>query len=97
MHCNIGSAYQCLNNSNAALEHFQLSLKILEKTLPSEHPAIATILKNIGIIYENRDEFDEAQRYFERSAIIRRLALPYRHPDRIQIENDLQRVRSLID
>ncbi|CAF1387930.1 unnamed protein product [Rotaria sordida] len=52
-----------------------------EKTLPPNHPALASSYNNIGAVYRNMGEYSKALSSFERSLEIQKIALPANHPD----------------
>ncbi len=58
------------------------------------HPEIARTFRNMGLIRENNDDFEEALSFFEKSAIIRRQILLPSHPEVIKIGQDIQDVLS---
>jgi tetratricopeptide (TPR) repeat protein len=74
------------------LEHYNRSLKIYQKCLPSEHPDIAMTLNNIGSVYEDKNEYQQAFFYFQLAADIYRHLLPSTHPYVIQLEQSIKRV-----
>ncbi|CAF4348036.1 unnamed protein product, partial [Rotaria sp. Silwood2] len=70
-----------------------MSLEILQKSLPCQHPLIAMALKNMGIAYENKGELQQALVHFEKANAIHRQVLPSTHPDIRLIEEDMQRIK----
>ena len=75
-----------------ALEHFQKSLEIYSKSLPSRHLNIAMTLANIGFIYEKKNDFEQALSYYEKAAIIYHQLFTSIHPDVVEIEDRIHRV-----
>jgi tetratricopeptide (TPR) repeat protein len=67
---NIATACLSLHNSDLALEHFNKALKICQKSLASQHPDLATIYNNMGGIYAEKRDFQQALSYFEMAANI---------------------------
>ncbi|CAF1007421.1 unnamed protein product [Adineta steineri] len=53
---------------------------ILLKSLPHDHPDIAAVYNNIGIIHERRKEFNLALKNYEIAYKMRRKQLPANHP-----------------
>jgi tetratricopeptide (TPR) repeat protein len=89
---NIGCIDGCLNHLEDALKHYNLSLKIYQKSLPSNHAANAKTLENIGLVHFLKNEQHESLSYYEKAAVIYRHALPSTHPKLIKIEKDIQNV-----
>jgi len=81
VHNNIGNTHVYLGHHDLPLEHHNLGLQINEKSLPSQYPLIASTLKNIGVIYEEKDDFQQALSYYKKAATIYRHSLPLTHPD----------------
>lgn len=55
---NIGNIYYHRDHHyHLALEHLNLSLKISKKSLSLQHPDTASIPENIGLVYEDKCEF----------------------------------------
>ncbi|CAF1342469.1 unnamed protein product [Rotaria sordida] len=55
--------------------------RLWQKTLPPNHPDLATSYNGIGAVYDNMGEYSEALSSYERSLEIRKIALPPNHPD----------------
>ncbi|CAF1376060.1 unnamed protein product [Adineta steineri] len=64
-----------------AIWYYEKGLKIYEKTLPSNHPDLATSYNNIGDVYNHMGEYSKALSFFEKALEIRQKTLPYNHPD----------------
>ena len=64
-----------------ALSSYERSLEIRKKSLPANHPDLATSYNNIGGVYEHMGEFSTALSSYERSLEIRKKSLPANHPD----------------
>ncbi|CAF1470670.1 unnamed protein product, partial [Rotaria sp. Silwood1] len=54
---------------------------IKKKTLPPNHPDLASSYLNIGSVYYSMGEYSKALSSYERSLEIRKIALPPNHPD----------------
>ena len=63
-----------------ALSYYEQALETLQKTLPANHPSLATSYNNIGVVYKNMGEHSKALSYFERALDIRQRSLPPNHP-----------------
>ncbi|CAF1294873.1 unnamed protein product [Didymodactylos carnosus] len=51
-----------------------------EKCLPSDHPDTASSLNNIGLVYDNKGEYDRALDYYLKCLKIQEECLPCHHP-----------------
>ncbi|CAF4944605.1 unnamed protein product [Rotaria sp. Silwood1] len=79
-HC-LGMIKDDLGQYNEAIEFYQKSLDIKEKTLPPNHPDWAQSYNNIGLVYYNMGEYSKALSSYERALEIWKIALPPNHPD----------------
>jgi tetratricopeptide (TPR) repeat protein len=61
---------------NKALEYFEKSLNVCQKTLPENHLLTTLSLNNIGSIYYNKNEYDKALEYYSKSFNIYKSILP---------------------
>jgi tetratricopeptide (TPR) repeat protein len=64
-----------------AITYYEKSLKIRQKTLPANHPDLASSYNNIGTVYKNMGEYSKALSYYEKALEIRQKTLPANHPD----------------
>ncbi|CAF3884087.1 unnamed protein product [Rotaria sordida] len=78
-HC-LGMITSDLGQYNEAIEFYQKSLDIKEKTLPPNHLHLASSYNNIGMVYYNMGEYSKALSSYERSLEICKIALPPNHP-----------------
>lgn len=51
------------------------------KALDANHPDVARIYNNIGVVYKDKGDFDKALDYYQRSLSIRLKSLGANHPD----------------
>jgi tetratricopeptide (TPR) repeat protein len=65
------------------------ALAIREKTLPSEHPELATTLNNLASVYAHRGSYAEAESLHRRALAIKERALGPDHPDVAAALNNL--------
>jgi tetratricopeptide (TPR) repeat protein len=63
-----------------AIAYYEKSLKICQKTLPANHPNLATSYNNIGGVYDNMGEYSKALSYYEKALEIKQKTLPTNHP-----------------
>ncbi|CAF0915527.1 unnamed protein product [Adineta steineri] len=74
----------CVKNSQGdyekAIWYYEQGLEICQKTLPSNHPDLATSYNNIGSVYHNMGEHSKALSYYEKALEIEEKTLPSNHP-----------------
>ncbi len=63
-----------------AITYYEESLKIKQKSLPANHPLLATSYNNIGGVYDNMGEYSKALSYYEKALEISKKTLPANHP-----------------
>jgi tetratricopeptide (TPR) repeat protein len=63
-----------------AVTYCEKSLKIQQKSLPANHPLLATSYNNIGEVYRNMGEYSKALSYYEKAHQIFEKTLPANHP-----------------
>ncbi|CAF0890568.1 unnamed protein product [Adineta ricciae] len=63
-----------------AIEYYEKALEIREKSLPSNHPSLATSYNNIGLVYDNMGEYSKALSFYEKALEIKEKSLPSNHP-----------------
>lgn len=64
---NIGSIYDLLGNKREARQYYLEALRLAE---PLEHPDLAAICGNLGLIYEDLEEHQKALNYHQQSLAI---------------------------
>ena len=77
------------------------SLEITEKTLRPDHPQLAKVLNNLGVLYESIGAYEKAEPMYLRSLEIQRKILDPEHPDTYLVlgllyeaEGDIERATS---
>ena len=68
---------------------FKRALAIYEKALGPEHPAVATVLNNLGQVAKVQGRYAEAEPLIKRSLAIREKVLGPDHPDVARSLNNL--------
>ena len=76
----MGAVYNGTSEYSNALEYYDKSHKIREKSLSLNHPDLAISYSNIGQVYENMGEYSKSLKFYEKSHIILEKALPPNHP-----------------
>jgi tetratricopeptide (TPR) repeat protein len=77
---NLGWIKNDQGNYTEAIKYYEKSLEIREKTLPANHPHLATSYNNIGAVYVNMGEYSRALSYYEKALEIKQKTLPANHP-----------------
>jgi tetratricopeptide (TPR) repeat protein len=72
--------YDKMGEYSKALSYYEKALEIRQKTLPANHPSLATSYNNIGLVYDNMGEYSKALSYYERALGIFQRSLPPNHP-----------------
>ena len=73
---------------------FKRALAIYEKAAGPEHPAVATLLNNIGQVDKVQGRYAEAEPLIKRSLMIREKVLGRDHPDVARSLNNLADLRT---
>ena len=63
-----------------ALSYFEKCLDMEKKTLPANHPSLATSYNSIGSVYSNMGEYSKALTYYEKCLDMEKKTLPANHP-----------------
>ncbi len=75
-----------------AITDYEKSLEIRQKTLPPNHPNLATSYNNIGRVYDDMGEYSKALSYYEKALEIKQKTLPPNHPNLATSYNNIGRV-----
>ncbi len=84
-----GSVLWAARRHDEALARYQLALPLLEKEWGPQHPEVAGVLNNIGLLLLELDRPDVALDYIRRSLAIRETALGSQHPEVGKMLNNL--------
>jgi tetratricopeptide (TPR) repeat protein len=63
-----------------ALSMHEKAIDIRQRTLPPNHPYLATSYDNTGKVYEKMGEYSKALSFYERAVDIGEFSLPESHP-----------------
>jgi tetratricopeptide (TPR) repeat protein len=92
---NVDSMHWYLDQSDLAFEHYNIALKIQQKSFPPQHhPDIALTLNNMSFIYEEKGDLQQALSHFEKVTTIFHHTLHSIHASIIQVEWIIQRASS---
>jgi tetratricopeptide (TPR) repeat protein len=58
------------------------------------HLDVAMVLRNVGLVYQSKGEFQQALLYLKKALTIYRYSLSETHPNIIQIEQIIHRISS---
>lgn len=93
-HNNIGVVYHRLGHFDLAYEHYKIALQINRKSLPPHHCDISIVVRNIALLRESQGNLEQALIEFEQEANRRRQYFQYNHTNTIEIEEDIERIKS---
>ncbi|CAF1026078.1 unnamed protein product [Adineta steineri] len=77
-----------------AISYHKRRLEIQQKTLPSDHPDLATSYNNIGLVYHKMGEYLEALSFYEKDLEICQKNLP---PDHLDLAASYSNIGSVYD
>jgi len=78
------------------MKHYILSLGNKNKYLSSKHPSIAMTSENLELIYENKNDFHQAYKYYKQAGNIYQRTLSSTYLDVIQIKDNILRISSYL-
>ncbi|CAF0790757.1 unnamed protein product [Adineta steineri] len=76
----LGFVHSNQGDYEKAFWYYKQALEIYQKTLPANHPYLATSYNNIGSVYKNMGEYSKALSYYEKALEIQQKTLPSNHP-----------------
>jgi len=76
----LGLIKGCQGKYAEAIEFYEKTFEIRQKTLPANHPDLATSYSNIDFVYEEMGEYSKALLYYEKDIEIYQKTLPANHP-----------------
>ena len=77
----LGSVKIHQDDYEKALWYYEKALEIWQKTLPPNHPLLATSYNNIGGVYRYMGKYSKALSFYEKALEIWQKTLPPNHPD----------------
>ena len=77
----LATAKQNQGEYKEAVEYFEKSIQIDERTFDKNDPNLSASYNNIASVYNRRGEYSKALEYYEKSIEIKKIALPKDHPD----------------
>jgi tetratricopeptide (TPR) repeat protein len=69
-----------MDKYSEALSMYEKAIDIRQRTLPPNHPYLATSYDNIGKVYEKMGEYSKALSFYQRAVDIGECSLPGSHP-----------------
>ncbi|CAF1107363.1 unnamed protein product [Adineta steineri] len=85
----LGAVHWNQGDYEKAIWYYEQGLEIEQKTLPSNHPSLATSYNNIGKVYDNMGEYSKALSFYAKALKIRQNTLASDHPDFAQSYNNI--------
>ena len=83
--CHYNNQLGCVKDAQGdykgALSYYEKYLDIEKKSLPANHPDLATSYNNIGMVYQSMGEYSKALSHLEKCLDIEKKSLPANHPD----------------
>ncbi|CAF4649535.1 unnamed protein product, partial [Rotaria magnacalcarata] len=70
-----------MGNYSTAFSYYEKTLAIRKQYLSSDHPDMAAIYNNIGLIYNKLDNSSTYLTFLQRALKILEKTLPFNHPD----------------
>jgi len=61
----MGLLYADIDDADTAAELLKEAFRIRQKALGADHPAVASIMNNLGTIYHDQGLYDDAERFYE--------------------------------
>ncbi|CAF1372347.1 unnamed protein product [Adineta steineri] len=85
----LGFVHSDLGDYGKAIWYFEQRLEIGQKTLPSNHPLLASSYGNIGSVYGTMGEYSKALSYYEKTLKIQQKTRSSNHPSLATLYNNI--------
>ncbi|CAF1198520.1 unnamed protein product [Adineta steineri] len=76
----LGLVHANQGDNEKAIWYYEQKLEIQQKTIPSNHPSLATSYNNIGGVFGSMGEYSKALSFYEKALEIRQKTLPSDQP-----------------
>ena len=86
--------YSEMGDYSKSLSFYQKAFHIRRKTLPANHPSMATLYNNIGSLYLHMGEHSKALSFYQKALDIHQKILPANHPSMATSYNNIGGVYS---
>jgi tetratricopeptide (TPR) repeat protein len=96
IYCLLGWIKYDLGENEEAIKFYEKSIGIFKKTLPPNHPDLATAYNTIGMVYENTGDYLKAISSQENALAIQQRVLPSNHRDLAISYNNIGNVYSKV-
>jgi tetratricopeptide (TPR) repeat protein len=93
----LGYSYSCLGKHLLGLRYSLKALHFRKRIGPSNHPHIGGTLEVLARVYSNMGCPNRAMHYLKRAQRIFKKNLPHQHPERIDIRNQIKRLKNKIN
>ena len=77
---NLGLIHSDRGDYQKAIQFYTRAIEIEQKTLPANHPSLATSYSNMAGVYGHMGEYSKALSLYEKAVEILQIALPANHP-----------------
>ena len=90
----LGSIKSEQGDYKEGLRFYDRALEIWQKSLPANHPSLATTYNNIGSAYDYMGEYSRALSFYERALEIWQKSLPLNHPNLKTVLRSMELLKS---
>ncbi|CAF0998973.1 unnamed protein product [Adineta steineri] len=95
--CSIGNIHLLLDQLDLALECYYSALEIYKKSCSDQHSDIAIVLENLGLVYEQKGDWQHGLAYFQKAKNIYINMSLHQHPTMKKIEDGIIRISSKLN
>ncbi|MGN0187294.1 MAG: tetratricopeptide repeat protein, partial [Paludibacteraceae bacterium] len=78
--CSLGTTSYSQGEYNNAIDYISLAADLQKKVNGEQHPAYATSLNNLGVLYDDMGDYGKAERYYLESLSIKKSVYGEQHP-----------------